>query len=203
MLRSHFLVSFFRPSLFTLPTRYYASHPMSGERNGKENKSDVEEFDPRKRKIEQTLTWSSLPRRVAWSVGNTLSLIVKRPAIIGEWYTKAKGTVYHECRHYYLGTKLLVADTKTAWKLMRRVLKGEQLTRRERRMLLRTAADLFRLVPFSFFVIVPFAEFSLPFFLAVFPNMLPSQFQEKLQEVWKLFFVSFNRSKKRLSASWR
>jgi LETM1 and EF-hand domain-containing protein 1 len=64
---------------------------------------------------------------------------------------------------------------------MRQVLRGEVVTRRERRMLLRVAADLFRLVPFLFFVIVPFAEFSLPFFLKVFPNMLPSQFQEKLQ----------------------
>jgi LETM1 and EF-hand domain-containing protein 1 len=70
--------------------------------------------------------------------------------------------------------------------LVRRVTLGEQLTRRERRQLLRTVADLFRLVPFLFFVIVPFAEFSLPFFLKIFPNMLPSQFQEKLQEVWTL-----------------
>lgn len=32
-------------------------------------------------------------------------------------------------------------------------------------------------VPFAVFVIVPFMEFSLPFFLKLFPNMLPSTFQ--------------------------
>ena len=50
----------------------------------------------------------------------------------------------------------------------------------------RTAADLFRLVPFSVFVIVPFMEFTLPIFLKLFPNMLPSTFQEKNVEQEKL-----------------
>ena len=37
--------------------------------------------------------------------------------------------------------------------------------------------DLFRLIPFSFFIIVPAMELLLPLALKLFPNMIPSQFQ--------------------------
>lgn len=43
--------------------------------------------------------------------------------------------------------------------------------------LMRTCADLFRLVPFMVFIIVPFMEFLLPVFLKLFPDMLPSTFE--------------------------
>lgn len=59
---------------------------------------------------------------------------------------------------------------------------GKSLTRRERQQLTRTAADIFRLVPFAVFVIVPFMEFLLPVALKLFPNMLPSTFQDKMKE---------------------
>ena len=49
--------------------------------------------------------------------------------------------------------------------------------------LVRTTADLFRLVPFSVFVIVPFMEFLLPVALKLFPGLLPSTFAEKDKEV--------------------
>src|SRR5947207_16010667 len=41
----------------------------------------------------------------------------------------------------------------------------------------RTVQDLARLVPFSVFVIVPFAEFLLPVALKLFPNLLPSTYE--------------------------
>lgn len=41
----------------------------------------------------------------------------------------------------------------------------------------RTVQDLGRLVPFSVFVIVPFAELLLPVALKIFPNMLPSTYE--------------------------
>lgn len=41
----------------------------------------------------------------------------------------------------------------------------------------RTIKDLVRLVPFSVFVIVPFAELLLPVALKLFPNMLPSTYE--------------------------
>lgn len=49
--------------------------------------------------------------------------------------------------------------------------------------LVRTTADLFRLVPFSVFVIVPFMEFLLPVALKLFPGMLPSTFAVANKEV--------------------
>ena len=43
----------------------------------------------------------------------------------------------------------------------------------------RTVQDLGRLVPFSVFVIVPFAELLLPIALKLFPNLLPSTYEGK------------------------
>lgn len=79
--------------------------------------------------------------------------------------------------HYWYGTKLLWTETKMAYEIVKRTLQGSAMTRRERLQLIRTTMDLFRLVPFAIFVIVPFMEFLLPFALRIFPNMLPSTFQ--------------------------
>ncbi|KAJ6652964.1 hypothetical protein lerEdw1_010274 [Lerista edwardsae] len=85
--------------------------------------------------------------------------------------------IVDELRHYYNGFHLLWIDTKVAARMVWRLLHGQVLTRRERRRLLRTCADLFRLVPFLVFIIVPFMEFLLPVFLKLFPEMLPSTFE--------------------------
>lgn len=55
------------------------------------------------------------------------------------------------------------------------------MTRRERKQFIRTVTDVFRIVPFSIFVLIPFMEFALPFALRIFPNMLPSTFQDSLK----------------------
>ncbi|KAM6432499.1 LETM1 domain-containing protein LETM2, mitochondrial isoform X1 [Python bivittatus] len=85
--------------------------------------------------------------------------------------------IVDELRHYYNGFHLLWIDTKVAARMVWRLLHGQVLTRRERRRLMRTSADLFRLVPFLVFIIVPFMEFLLPVFLKLFPEMLPSTFE--------------------------
>jgi len=46
----------------------------------------------------------------------------------------------------------------------------------------RTTQDLLRLIPFSFFLIVPFMELLLPVALKLFPNMLPSTFADSFKE---------------------
>lgn len=84
--------------------------------------------------------------------------------------------------HYWLGSKLLWQEMKLASSILRRVLAGHAMTRRERLQLIRTAMDMFRLVPFAIFVIVPFMELLLPLALKLFPNMLPSTFQDKLKK---------------------
>lgn len=85
--------------------------------------------------------------------------------------------VLDELKHYYHGFRLLGIDTKIAGRMVWRLLHGQLLTRRERRRLMRTCADLFRLLPFIVFIIVPFMEFLLPVFLKLFPEMLPSTFE--------------------------
>ncbi|XP_066429123.1 mitochondrial proton/calcium exchanger protein isoform X2 [Eleutherodactylus coqui] len=85
--------------------------------------------------------------------------------------------VIDELKHYYHGFRLLWIDTKIAARTMWNILNGSILSRRERRQFLRICADLFRLVPFLVFIIVPFMEFLLPVVLKLFPNMLPSTFE--------------------------
>lgn len=90
--------------------------------------------------------------------------------------------VKDEIHHYYLGSKLLWKEMNITMKILRRILSGHLMTRRERMQLIRTTNDMFRLVPFAVFVIVPFMEFLLPFALKIFPNMLPSTFQDGLKK---------------------
>ncbi|XP_045444829.1 LETM1 domain-containing protein LETM2, mitochondrial isoform X2 [Pipistrellus kuhlii] len=84
-----------------------------------------------------------------------------------------------ELKHYYNGFYFLWLDTKVAVKMIWRLLRGHALTRRDRRKLLRTCVDFFRLVPFMVFIIVPFMEFLIPVFLKFFPEMLPSTFESE------------------------
>ncbi|AEO69976.1 a3cc7989-9f0e-4905-91dd-f816d59d3ef3 [Thermothielavioides terrestris] len=82
-----------------------------------------------------------------------------------------------ELQHYWDGTKLLAAEVRISSRLALKMAAGYELTRRENRQLQRTVQDLARLVPFSVFVIVPFAELLLPVALKLFPNMLPSTYE--------------------------
>lgn len=85
--------------------------------------------------------------------------------------------IWAELVHYYHGFRLLFIDINVCRKLLWRVLSGKTLTRREHRLLIRTTSDIFRLVPFSVFIIVPFMELLLPLAIKLFPGMLPSTFQ--------------------------
>ncbi|KIM80784.1 hypothetical protein PILCRDRAFT_822055 [Piloderma croceum F 1598] len=93
--------------------------------------------------------------------------------------TRAWKKVKHEAAHYWHGTKLLVSEVRISARLQWKILHGESLTRRERRQLRRTTQDILRLVPFAVFIIVPFMELLLPVALKLFPNMLPSTFEDK------------------------
>ncbi|NWR71508.1 LETM1 protein, partial [Centropus unirufus] len=94
--------------------------------------------------------------------------------------------VVDELKHYYHGFRLLWIDTKIAARMLWRILHGNTLSRRERRQFLRICADLFRLVPFLVFIVVPFMEFLLPVALKLFPNMLPSTFETKSKKEERL-----------------
>ncbi|KAF9117100.1 hypothetical protein BGX27_003562 [Mortierella sp. AM989] len=101
--------------------------------------------------------------------------------------------VKKELIHYWHGTELLGREIKISFILANRLLQGNRLTRREQQQLRRTSGDLLRLVPFSVFVIVPFMEFLLPVALKLFPNMLPSTFEDALVEEEKKHKLSRTR----------
>ncbi|CAM9368958.1 unnamed protein product, partial [Phaeothamnion confervicola] len=99
------------------------------------------------------------------------------PRLLAAKAGEARVALSSMLQHYWIGSKLLWNDMKTAQKILKRVLRGSALTRRERKQLLRTTSDIFRIVPMAVFVIVPFMELLLPVALKLFPNMLPSTFQ--------------------------
>ncbi|RXM29886.1 LETM1 and EF-hand domain-containing protein 1, mitochondrial [Acipenser ruthenus] len=112
---------------------------------------------------------------------------VYSPTVEMEPVRKSLGQkVVDEVKHYYHGFRLLWIDTTIAGRMLWRILNGNILSRRERRQFLRTCADVFRLVPFLVFIIVPFMEFLLPLAVKLFPNMLPSTFETQSKKEERL-----------------
>eukprot|EP00037_Helgoeca_nana_P023930 m.249755 g.249755 ORF g.249755 m.249755 type:complete len:772 (-) comp26490_c0_seq5:789-3104(-) len=114
------------------------------------------------------------------------SLISRYPIHRAEYRTKLWIDVKDWAHHMKMGSKLLWTETMISFQLLRRLLQGGSLTRRERQQFVRTLSDLLRLVPFSLFIIIPFAELALPLALRIFPSLLPSTFQEAKKEEAKL-----------------
>uniref|UniRef100_A0A8B9RMX4 Mitochondrial proton/calcium exchanger protein n=1 Tax=Astyanax mexicanus TaxID=7994 RepID=A0A8B9RMX4_ASTMX len=82
---------------------------------------------------------------------------VYSPTVDSEPVRRSLGQrVIDEIKHYYHGFRLL------------------------------TCADVFRLLPFLVFIIVPFMEFLLPVALKLFPNMLPSTFETQSKKEERL-----------------
>lgn len=88
--------------------------------------------------------------------------------------------------HYYNGSKLLIYEVRISMKLLRKILQGHKLIRREYRQLLRTSSDIFRLVPFFIILAIPFLELALPLIIKFFPNVLPSTFENVPQKEEKV-----------------
>lgn len=101
---------------------------------------------------------------------------VRNPRIVAQWYQDIRDAVVHFVQWTVTGFRLFGADVRASFYLTKRILRGYPLTVRERQLLVRTTSDCLKLIPFSFFIIVPFAELALPFVLRLFPNMLPSTF---------------------------
>ena len=97
------------------------------------------------------------------------------------WHKRVWKTIVHEAVYYYEGFRLFGKELVVALKLCWQVLHGHTMTRRERNQLKRTMIDLFRMVPFSIMIIIPFMEFLLPVALKIFPGLLPSTFKTEDQ----------------------
>ncbi|KAK8795465.1 hypothetical protein WA158_000122 [Blastocystis sp. Blastoise] len=104
-----------------------------------------------------------------------------RPLISKGWKATKNGL-----HHVWISTKLLGKEMATGTKLGYKMALGGMLTRREKKQLTRAVGDTLRMVPFSVFIIVPFMEFTLPFFLKFFPNMLPSTFESETSKETKM-----------------
>ncbi|CAL7946340.1 unnamed protein product [Xylocopa violacea] len=140
---------------------------------GQDSSSKVE--DTVKNIKEEKELKAKTPTTVAQS---TQKAVVEKTSLM----QKIKG----EILHYYHGFRLLGLDIKISAKLVWRILKGKELSRREHRLLIKTTGDLFRLIPFSVFIIVPFMEFLLPIVIKIFPGLLPSTFQTATEKEDKL-----------------
>ena len=101
------------------------------------------------------------------------------PAVVGHWMEDLGASVRHGWKWVKNGFKLFSKNLVVSKRLIWKAAMGHQLSLRESKLLVTTTSDLFKLVPFSLFIIIPFAELALPLFLRLFPNMLPSTFTER------------------------
>ena len=125
---------------------------------------------------------SMLPKRsceIAATTGTMMKAVYRNPAVVRHWAEDIRESVRHGVKWVKNGFRLFYKNVTISRKLAIKGAMGHQLTLRESKLLVRTTSDLFKLVPFSLFIIIPFAELALPIFLRVFPNMLPSTFMEK------------------------
>ncbi|XP_075222913.1 mitochondrial proton/calcium exchanger protein-like isoform X2 [Lycorma delicatula] len=114
-------------------------------------------------------------------------IVEKKPDVVKtSTFQMIRKKVVDELVHYYHGFRLLFIDINVSRKLVWRVLNGHTLRRREKKLLIRTVGDIFRLIPFSVFIIVPFMEILLPVFIKLFPGMLPSTFQTATEKEDKM-----------------
>lgn len=163
-----------------------ASGPtVSGSATATQHLSGVEETEMAAATKKATAaTTASMPdSTTSASTQPTSEASAQKTAVIKK---PLKTRIWEELVHYYHGFRLLTIDINICRKLLWRVLQGKTLTRRENRLLVRTTSDVFRLIPFSVFIIVPFMELLLPVFIKLFPGLLPSTFQTAKERQDKL-----------------
>lgn len=107
----------------------------------------------------------------------TTKKIILKPSLLIEYYHTGIKNVKHTLVWVKTGVLLFLTNMKISKNLIIKRLKGYRLSYSEYKLLIRTMNDMFKLIPFSFFIIIPFAEFLLPVFLKIYPNLLPSTFK--------------------------
>jgi hypothetical protein len=103
---------------------------------------------------------------------------IRDPRIMKEWAVDIYDVIVHFGKWVFTGVRLFSKNVGISYFLVKQVALGYNLSVRDRRLLVRTTADCFKVIPFSFFIIVPFAELALPIVLRFFPNLMPSTFFE-------------------------
>jgi hypothetical protein len=154
---------------------------ISGEEKITESKvtdSKKKNMTPKGSATSRSKALSTITSVTQTVVGGTVHF-VKQPITTSR---ELWGMFKETCQHYYIGSKLLWAEIKLARSIVSRLVTGHSMTRRERMQLIRTTLDIFRVVPLTIFLVVPLLEFLLPVALKIFPNMLPSTFQDNLKK---------------------
>ncbi|CAD2101896.1 LETM1-like protein, putative [Plasmodium vinckei] len=118
------------------------------------------------------ITWGFIKK-----TGSVIKIIIFQPSIIKMHYDNLRKNIKHTVDWVKTGILLFLTNMKISKNLIIKRLKGHRLSYSEYKLLIRTINDMFKLIPFSFFVIVPFAEFLLPVVLKIYPNLLPSTFK--------------------------
>ena len=147
------------PPMFSVNLRQFSTSSRRFEQASSKIEESVKKIQEKEKELPKT----------AEQISSTPAKIVVKKTL--------KQKIWAEVLHYYHGFRLLFIDINVARKLLGKVLNGKTLTRREYMLLIRTTGDVFRLVPFSVFIIVPFMELLLPVFIKFFPGMLPSTFE--------------------------
>lgn len=142
-------------------------------------------------KDEKSDTKIEVPSKQVEPIGVTK---VEKPKDQGSKMQKMWVAVKDGVAHFWDGTKLLALEIKISTHLLVKYSTGHELTRREMLQLKRTTTDVVRLVPFSAFVIIPFAELLLPVALKVFPNLLPSTYETSKDKEKKLMGLKKTRT---------
>ncbi|KAG6408421.1 hypothetical protein SASPL_131432 [Salvia splendens] len=169
-------------------SRCYASTATARQPDPRNDDEDIEEMTAKRKKklLLKNITVKPILKKL-WATFLGIGPALRAVASMSreDWAKKLvhwRSEFVSTLKHYWLGFKLLGADVRISSRLLMKLAGGRSLSRRERQQLTRTTADVFRLVPVAVFIIVPFMEFLLPVFLKLFPNMLPSTFQDKMKE---------------------
>uniref|UniRef100_A0A8C9GDR8 Letm1 RBD domain-containing protein n=1 Tax=Piliocolobus tephrosceles TaxID=591936 RepID=A0A8C9GDR8_9PRIM len=119
-----------------------------------------------------TSVWSCIKKSC-----KEIKIIIVNPSVLQAHYSNLKSNINHTVVWVKTGILLFLTNMKISKNLIIKRLKGYRLSYSEYKLLIRTVNDMFKLIPFSFFIIVPFAEFLLPIVLRIYPNLLPSTFK--------------------------
>ncbi|GBE61484.1 LETM1 family protein [Babesia ovata] len=116
------------------------------------------------------------------AVGHLMSMcaraaVVARVGGVSGIFKSIVGGIKHTVHWCKTGFRLYFANVKVSYYILLKRLKGHPMRYNERKLLMNTLNDALKLVPFSFFLIVPFAELLLPVAIRLFPQMLPSTFR--------------------------
>jgi len=164
------------------PDARYCGHALIiARRKSSQSGIELQHYVQRGQKLMRKVSHRSfeVTKRLFRNMYQLIAAFCRDPRIVRVWSKDIWDALSHFGKWVVTGFRLFGADVRASSFLMKRVVQGYPLTIRERQLLVRTTSDCLKLIPFSFFIIVPFAELALPLFLRLCPNMLPSTFFEQ------------------------